>query len=118
MPRAVYGATGGVLLPSIPHTPEPEPGYVPPVPPEVPGAAGDEWRVAIGRFPIPRSTDGPLGAVILWGATVRPVIRDRRPGGNSVEITAPANKQTTRILGPPYTGEVDRGGRERGKGGK
>lgn len=109
MPRAVYGATGGVLLPSIPTEPEPEPGYVPPVPPDVPGAAGDEWRVAVGGFPAKRSTDGPLGAVILWGATVRPVIRDRRSGGNSVEVTAPANEQTMRILGLPYTGEVYRG---------
>lgn len=95
------GLTGGEIGARIPTTPEPGPGYTPPV---YTGATGERLRALVGAFPTP--TPAHPAPVQLWDARVQVDIRSREAGGNSVSVTAPASLQNMRLLGDRVTDEL------------
>lgn len=88
-----------------PGAPDPEPGVEPPaVAPAQPGAAGNEWLVAVAEFG-PGAVDGRVRGV-LWGARIEQLaVQSREQGGNRLEVVVPASRAVMRLLGDPIPNE-------------
>jgi hypothetical protein len=87
--------TPGTVLPPIPSDNPPGEGYEPPTAGPQRYSQPITWRVAVASFPA-----GQLQG-ILWGARIEqgPHRRQRSAGAHSVEISAPLNGNTMRVLG-------------------